>query len=393
MDFELSEGQKALQEEARAFAERELTGGYALRCELGSRYPSELHRKAGEQGLIGVHLPGEYGGRGAGLVGSVLVIEALCRQDPGLGMSISLCSLGSHITLGFGSEAQKASILPGVVAGRIVTGVAFTEPDHGSDITDVATTAVRDGDEFVIDGVKTLISNGQNARYITVLCKTDPSARPARQGLSLILVETDRPGFHATDLGAKMGLKMTSTSEITLEEVRVPVANLVGVENRGFYHTLGFLDVSRVEIAAQALGGAQAAFDRAVEQVKSRRQSGKRLADLQVIQHKVADMATRIEAARLLTYQAAWVHDRRGSNLMLASMAKLYAARTAVEVAEEAVQLFGGRGYFTENEVERIYRDLRVTEIYEGTREIQKNTIAAQLLGRESRAAESAGGH
>lgn len=383
VDFELSEELKALQEEARAFAESEFHKDYALRCELGRRYPIELHRKSGEWGLIAVHLPREYGGRAVGLLGSVLVIEALCRRDPGLGTAITLCSLGSHLTLRFGSEEQKRSLLPGVTSGQLITGVAFTEPDHGSDITDMVTTAVREGDEFVINGVKTLISNGQNAGAITVLCKTDPEATLPHRGLSLILVEANRPGFHAVDLGPKMGLKMMSTSEISFKDLRVPAANLIGQENRGFYHTLEFLNLSRVEIAAQALGGAQAALDRALDHVKGRRQSGTRLADYQVTQHKIADMATKIEAARLLTYRAAWTHDHRGSNPALASMAKLFAARVAVEVAEEAVQLFGGRGYFLRHEVERIYRDVRITEIYEGTREIQKNTIAAQLLGKD----------
>lgn len=383
MDFELTQEHKALQGEARAFAAREFSKEYALECELACRFPRELHRKAGEQRLIAAQLPEEYGGRNAGLLGSVLVIEALCRQDPGLGMALSLCSLGSHITLKYGTEEQKRNLLPRVASGQILTGVAFTEPDHGSDIAQVETTALRDGDQYVLNGVKTLISNGQNASAVTVLCRTDPESDPPRRGMSLILVETDRPGVQAADLGAKMGLKMMSTSEVSLKDVRVPVENLVGQENRGFYHTMEFLDLSRVEIAAQALGGAQAAFDRAVAHVKTRRQSGSRLADLQITQHKIADMATKIEAARLLTYQAAWVHDDRGGSLTLASMAKLYAARAAVEVAEEAVQLLGGRGYFLEHEVERIYRDLRVTEIYEGTREIQKNTIGAQLLGRE----------
>lgn len=385
MDFELSNGHRALQEEARTFAEREFRREYALECELAGRYPSELNRKAGERRLIAVQLPEEYGGRDAGLLGSVLVIEALCRQDPGLGMALSLCSLGSHLIARWGTEEQRRRLLPLVASGLVITGVAFTEPDYGSDITMVGTTALRDGNEYVLNGLKSLISNGQEASAIIVLCRTDPSADPPRRGMSLILVETDRPGFQAVDLGAKMGLKMTSTSEVSLKDVRVPVEHLVGKENRGFYHTLEFLDVSRVEVAAQSLGGAQAALDRALSHVRSRRQSGRRLADLQITRHKIADMATKIEAARLLTYRAAWAHDHHGGDPTLASMAKLFASRVAVEVSEEAIQMLGGRGYLLEHEVERIYRDVRVTEIYEGTREIQKNTIASRLLGQGDR--------
>jgi alkylation response protein AidB-like acyl-CoA dehydrogenase len=264
----------------------------------------------------------------------------------------------------------------------MVTAVALTEPDHGSDITDLATTAIREGNDYVVNGVKTLISNGENAGVVTVLCKTDPSASPAYRGFSLILVERERHGFASQDLGEKMGLHMTTTSEITLKNVRVPSSNLIGQENRGFYHTMEFLDQTRIEVAAQALGGAQAALDRAVAHLKERTHSGRRLGDFQINQHKLADMATKVEAARLITYWAAWHHDRRGPDARLASMAKLYAARIAVEVADETVQIFGGRGYFAKWDVDRIYRDVRVTEIYEGAREIQKNTIASSVLGK-----------
>lgn len=382
MDFELSPAQQALQREARQFAQREFTPEYVRECELAHRYPGEARRRACQAGLIGVHLPEEFGGRGLGLLESVLVIEALCSQDPGLGMAISLSSLGSQMFAGLGTESQKSRILAGLTSGEILTTVAFTEPDHGSDLTDLDTVAVRDGDEWVVNGAKTFISNGLEAALMAVLCKTDPAASPAYRGMSLILVETDRPGFTATDLGQKMGLRTMSTCELAFKDVRVPVANTLGREGRGFYHTMEFLDQTRVEVAAQALGGAQAAFDRALAHLRSRARSGSPLSRHQVNRHKLADMATKLELSRLLTYRAAWAHDSGHPDSMLASMAKLTAARFAVEVAEEAVQLLGGRGYFFDGEVERIYRDVRVTEIYEGTREIQKNTIAAALVGR-----------
>ena len=382
MDFELNKEQKAIQKAAWEFAQGEFDRDYALECDNNHRFPSELYKKACQVGLVGVHFPEEYGGQGYGVLEEVLVIEALCRKDPGLGIAIHLRSFGSEMILRFGNEEQQKKILPGVVAGETVTGAAFTEPDHGSDVSDVETTAVRDGDDFVINGVKTFITNGLDANYISVLCKTNPSAQPTHRGLSMILVETNRPGYEAVDLGPKMGQRMMATTEVSLKNLRVPASNLVGQENRGFYQMLEFFDETRLGIAAQALGGAQAAHDRALNHVKNRRQFGRRLADFQITQHKIADMATKIEMARLLTYKAAWTLDNKGLNPMMTSMAKLAAARAAVEVAEEAIQLYGGYGYFQDNEVERIYRDIRVLEIYEGTKEVQKNTIAAALVGK-----------
>jgi len=382
MNFELTKEQKALQKAAWEFADGEFDKEYALECELNHRYPKELHQKACELGFIGMHFPEEYGGQGYGLFESVLVFETLCRKDPGLGVAIGISAFGSQFILRFGTDEQKKAYLPKVVSGELIMGAAFTEPDHGSDITDVATTAVRDGDEFVVNGVKTFITNGLQAGAIVFLCKTDPNANPPMKGLSSILIETNRDGFEATDVGPKMGLKMTSTAEISLKNVRVPVTNVIGQINRGFYQSLEFFDETRIEVAAQALGSAQAAYDRVLNYVKQRQQFGRRLADFQITQHKIADMATKIETARLLTYKAAWTYDNKGLNPMLASMAKLYAARVGVEVADEAIQIFGGYGYLLENEVERIYRDTRITEIYEGTKEVQKNTIAAYLLGK-----------
>ncbi|MCL5257340.1 MAG: acyl-CoA/acyl-ACP dehydrogenase [Chloroflexi bacterium] len=383
MDFELTKEQKAIQKAAWDFANGEFTKEYALECDQNHTFPEDLFKKAAGLGLVGIHLPEEYGGQGYGLLEAVLVCEAMCRKDPGLGMAINLGAFASQIIALFGTEEQKLAYLPQVASGDLMTGAAFTEPDHGSDITDMATTAMREGGEYVINGSKTFITNGLNAGVISFLCKTDLKANPPHRGLSLIAVETNREGFEATDAGPKMGLHGSTTAELSLKNVRVPVSNLLGQENRGFYQSLEFFNGSRVEVAAQALGGAQAAFDRVVSYVKQRQQFGRRLADLQVTQHKVADMATKIEAARLITYKAAWTYDNKGPNPSLSSMAKFYAARAAVEIADEAIQMLGGNGYFTENEVERIFRDVRVTEIYEGTREIQKNTIASNILGKQ----------
>jgi alkylation response protein AidB-like acyl-CoA dehydrogenase len=259
---------------------------------------------------------------------------------------------------------------------------AFTEPGHGSDITSLDTTAVREGDEWVINGTKTFISNGGMAGFYCTMCQTDDEAQPSYRGITLILVEEDREGLTTADVGEKMGIHMLSTAEVNYKDVRVPVANMIGEEGKGFYHVLEFFDESRILVAAQALGIAQGAYNRALAYVKEREQFGRKIAQFQVTQHKLADMATKIELARLITYKAAWNYDQGRIDPKLTSMAKMYAARTAVEVADEAIQLLGGYGYMTEYEVERYYRDAKITELYEGTKEIQKNTIASAIIGK-----------
>ncbi|MCL5958248.1 MAG: acyl-CoA dehydrogenase family protein [Chloroflexi bacterium] len=382
MDFELTKEQKAIQKAAREFAEGEFNRDVALEHELAHTFPFDIWRRACQLGLVGMYYPEEYGGQGYGLLETLLVIEELCRRDSGLGTCMFICEFGSGVILRFGSNEQKRCLLPAVARGEAISAAAFTEPDHGSDITSLGTLAVKDGDEYVIEGTKTFITNGGLAEFAVVLCQTDTEVRPAHRGQSLILVELDRPGVERTEVGEKMSLRMSSTAELCFRDVRVPVTNLVGGENQGFYHTLEFFDESRLAIAAQAVGIAQGAFDRALDYAKHRKQFGQRLADFQAIQHKLAEMAMKIETARLLTYKSAWTHDNRPMDPKLTSMAKLHAARVAVEVCEEAIQIFGGYGLLLENEVERFYRDARVTEIYEGTREIHKNIIARALVGR-----------
>jgi alkylation response protein AidB-like acyl-CoA dehydrogenase len=293
-----------------------------------------------------------------------------------------LADFSTEVILRFGSEAQKEKYLPPITRGEAISAGAYTEPDHGSDITHLSTTAMQRGQEFVINGTKTFITNGTLADHFVVLCQTSPEADPPYRGMGTILVEKGTPGFQATELGDKMGIRMTSTAELSFSDVHVPVENLIGQENRGFYQVMEFFDESRIEIAAQALGIAQGAFDRALAYAKERKQFGKRIADFQITQHKLADMHTKLETARLLTYKAAWNFDRGRIDPRLTAMAKMYAGRVSVEVADEAIQIFGGYGYITEYEVERFYRDTKIMEIYEGTREIQKNTIARSLIGK-----------
>ncbi len=382
MDFELNKTQKDIQKAVRDFTKGEFDKDLALELEKNHEFPKKIWQKAGEIGLIGVHFPEEYSGQGLGSLEDILVIEELCRGDSTIGSAVALSSFASELVLHYGTDEMKENFLPQVAEGKMLSAGAFTEPDHGSDITFMNTTAVKDGDEWVVNGVKTFITNGGLAGFYSVMCQTDPDAKPTYRGISLILVEADREGVSTMDVGNKMGIHMMSTTEVALKDVRVPLSNLIGEEGKGFYHVLHFFDESRIQVAAQALGIAQGAYDRAMDYVKKREQFGKKIAQFQVTQHKLADMATKLELSRLITYKAAWNFDQGRIDPKLTSMAKMYAARSAVEIADEAIQLLGGYGYMTEYEVERFYRDAKITEIYEGTKEIQKNTIASAIIGK-----------
>jgi len=383
MEFELNKEQLDIQKAVRDFVKGEFKKDVIEDLLEKHEYPVNIWKKAAELGFIGIHFPEDYSGMGLGCLENILVAEELCRGDSSVGTCLILADFASEIILRSGSDEQKATWLPKIAEGEILSCGAFTEPDHGSDITSVDTTAIKDDDEWIINGSKIFITNGGPlAGCYNVLCQTDPDAKPSYRGLSVILVEADRPGVSATDVGHKMGMSLSYTAEVNFKDVRVPLNNLVGKENRGFYHVLEFFDESRVLVAAQALGTAQGAFDRALTYVKQREQFGKKIAQFQITQHKLADMATKIETARLLTYKAAWNFDQDRTDPKLTSMAKMYAARTAVEVCDEAIQLLGGYGYMQEYEVERFYRDAKITEIWEGTKEIQKNTIASALIGK-----------
>ncbi len=383
MDFELSKSQKEIQKAVRDFVKGEFKKDVIEKLVEDHAYPTAIWKKAAELGFIGIHFPEAYSGEGLGVMENILVAEELCRGDSSVGACLILADFASEIVLHFGSDEMKAKWLPKVAEGEVLSCGAFTEPDHGSDITRMDTTAVRDGDEWIINGSKIFITNGgEMAGFYSVLCQTDPEVAPSHRGMSLLLVEADRAGVSTVDVGRKMGIQLMDTAEVIFKDVRVPVDNLIGQEGRGFYQVLEFFDESRILIAAQGLGTAQGAFDRALKYVKSREQFGKKIAQFQITQHKLADMATKIELARLMVYKAAWNFDQGHIDPKLTSMAKMVAARTAVEVADEAIQLLGGYGYMAEYEVERFYRDAKITELYEGTKEIQKNTIASSVMGK-----------
>ena len=380
MDFELTKAQKDIQKAAYDFAKGEFDKELALELEAKHEFPTEIWQKACEEGFVGLHFPDEYGGSDYGCLENILVVEEFCRRDSGIGAAMMIADFATENILNYGTDEQKAKYLTPVAEGKTISAGAITEPEHGSDITSMNTTAVRDGDEYVINGVKTFITNAGLAGYYITICQTDPEAR--HKGQSMIVIEADRPGIEIANVGDKMGLRMIPTGEVSFKDVRVPVSNLLGKEGKGFYQILEFFDESRIEVAAQGLGNAQGAFDRALTYVKGREQFGQKIAKLQATQHKLADMATKIETARLLIYKAAWQVDKGKIDPKLTAMAKYWGGRVAVEVCDEAIQLLGGYGYMTEFEVERFYRDSKIVEIYEGTKEIQKNTIASYVIGK-----------
>ncbi|MGD0658583.1 MAG: acyl-CoA dehydrogenase family protein [Syntrophorhabdales bacterium] len=380
MDFNLSEEQLSIQKAAEEFAKGEFDKDVALEHERTHAFPREMFKKASQLGFVGIHYPEEYGGQGYGVLENMLVAEAFCRQDSGLGMALSCADSCSEMILRYGSEEQKRKYLPRVARGEAVSAGAFTEPDHGSDITSLSTTAVRQGGEFIINGAKTFITNGPICDFLVVLCQTDQAVVPPHEGQSVFIVEKGQQGFTASDVGEKMGSKMVPTGELSFNDVRAAESDLVGRENKGFSQAVRIFEELRLEAAAQALGIAQGAFDRVLVYVRNRKQFGRRLEEFQVTQHKLADMAVKIETARMTAYKAAWSFDMGTYDPCLTSIAKIAASRAAVEVADEAIQIHGGYGYMLEYEVERFYRDARLIDIYAGTREIQKNVVADWLL-------------
>jgi len=379
--FELTAEQKDVQRAAREFAQGEFPQR-AREADQREECPRELYKMAADLGFLGIFFPEEYGGAGLGYLEFCLMVEEFWRADPGLGQSLGAATFGADILLLFGTEEQKRRYLPPITRGETVCGAAITEPDAGSDITAVRTTAVRDGDEWVINGTKMFITNAVSASFIVVYCLTNPHAPSRHERHSCIIVETDRPGYKATKLHGKLGVRASETAEVLLDNVRVPVGNLVGTEGMGFQHFMEFFNRTRLHIGAQGVGVAQGALDKAVRHVKNREQFGAPLAALQGVQFKIAEMATRVEVSRALVYRAAALVDAGTVDHRLIAMAKWYAGETGVRVADDALQLHGGYGYLAENDVERFYRDAKIVEIYEGTKEVEKQIVARTILGK-----------
>lgn len=378
MDFELTEEQKLLQNTAYKFAVNEFEP-LAKECDREEKYPRELWKKACEMGLVGCFIPEEYGGPGLGVFEHALITEQLSRVDLGLSLIVA-ATFGAENILFFGTEDQKKKYLPPLVRGEAVCAGAFTEPDAGTDVAGTRTTAVRDGNEYVINGSKMFITNGTICDFMVVLCVTNPKEEKRHKRHSLILVEADRNGITRNKIRGKMGIRASDTAEIVFEDVRVPCENLIGQEGRGFHQLMHFFDVTRVMVAAQGVGLAQGALDKTIKYVQERKTFGRPLAEYQGIQFQLAEMATKIELARNITYKAAWKVDKGEVDPGLNAMAKYFAGEMAVWVCDKALQLHGGYGYIDEYDVQRYYRDAKILEIYEGAKEAEKITIARRLF-------------
>jgi len=380
MDFELNEEHRLIQATVREFAAKEILP-VAAELDHNPRYPAEIIASAAALGLLGLTVPEEYGGAGLDGLANVLVQEELARASAGVQAIVTVQnSLVCDPILRFGTAEQKRRYLPRLVGGEWLGCYCLTEPAAGSDAMSLRTRAERRNGEWVLTGQKIFVTNGLEAQLCIVYARTEPV--PGARGISAFLVEKSFPGISVGKVEKKLGIKCSSTVEIVLADCRVPAENLLGARGRGGPVALATLDGGRIGIAAQALGIARAALEECVAYASLREQFGQPIKEFQAIQWAVADMATRIDAARLLTYRAAWLRDRGERCTAEAAMAKLVASETAMWAAHRAVQLFGGYGYIQEYPVERFFRDAKITEIYEGTSEVQRLVISRHILGR-----------
>jgi alkylation response protein AidB-like acyl-CoA dehydrogenase len=379
--FQLDKSQIQIQKAVKDFVKGEFKKEFIDKLLENQAFPEEIWKKAGDLGFIGIHYPEKFSGQGLRIIENVLVAEELCRGDSSVGVCLSKAGQGAEFLLHYGSEAQRENWLARIAEARALSCAAITEPGLGNDFFLSQTTAVRDGADWVINGEKSFVVNGGPlAGFYIVLCNTAPEAVDVNQRFSTILVEADREGVAVRDVGHRLGGRLMFIGNVRFHQVRVPFDNLVGREGAGLAQVTAYLCENRILAAAQALGIAQGAFDRSFPYVKKREQFGRKIIDFQVTRQKVAEMATKIEASRLLTYQAAWYFDQNGINEKLSAMAKLHASRTAVEVCDEAIQLLGGYGYVQEYEVERFFRDAKTADLLDGTQITQKNMIANELL-------------
>jgi alkylation response protein AidB-like acyl-CoA dehydrogenase len=381
VDFSLTEEQQQLRRSVRQFAESEL-GPHVMEWDEASHFPTEIVPKLGEMGLLGVIFPEKFGGAGLGYIEYAISIEELSRVDGAIGLSVaahnSLCT--NHIYK-FGTDDQRKKYVTPLAQGKKFGSWSLTEPEAGSDAGGTRTTAGRKDNGYVLNGAKTFTTNGHCADVCVAMAVTDPSK--SSHGISAFILEKGTKGFRPGKKENKLGMRASDTSEVVFTDCFVPAENLLGKDGEGFINSLQVLDGGRISIAALALGMAQGAYESAVRYAKQRKQFGKTISEFQAIQFKLADMATQIEAARLLVYHAAWLADCKDARFtMESSMAKLYASEVAVSVANEAVQVHGGYGFIKDYPAEKFYRDAKLCTIGEGTSEIQRLVIARQILGK-----------
>jgi alkylation response protein AidB-like acyl-CoA dehydrogenase len=388
MDFSLTKEQRDIKKAAAEFAAKEFLPEVAQDHELNHRFPRDLFNKAAQLGFIGLDYPERIGGGGMGVMENVLVIEEFCKADSGIGMALHLAYVPSKVIKVVGSPEQQEKFLGPLVKGNWISAIAMTEPDHGSDLTKMETSMVEEEDGFVIKGTKVFTTNGTYADFFVVLVQEDFNAAPGK-GMSTVIVEKDPRSWlggklELSEIPHKMGLRMTSSAELVFHGLKIPKENLLGQRGRGLLNVLDFLDESRIEIGAQALGNAEGAFLKALKHARERTQFQKPIIDFQAVGHRLARMWSQIQSLKWLTYYGAWLCDHKnestaGSIPLFTSMVKHHVPETAKEVIDEAISVFGGYGYFLEQDVERRYRDNRIVEIYEGTVEVQLNNMVRIL--------------
>ncbi|QFK73019.1 acyl-CoA dehydrogenase [Pradoshia sp. D12] len=378
MEFTFTDEQQMMRKMVREFAVKEIEP-FVPKMEAGL-FPREIVSKMAELGLMGIPIPESYGGAGMDYISYITAIHEISKISPTVGVILSVhTSVGTYPILNFGNEEQKKAYIPKLASGEYLGAFCLTEPSAGSDAGSLKSRAVRKNGEYIVNGSKIFITNGGEADVYIVFASTDPSKR--NKGISAFIVDKDTPGLIIGKDENKMGLHGSRTVQLIFEDMRVPAENLLGEEGQGMSIALNNLNTGRIGIAAQALGIAEGAFQHAVQYAKNRSQFGKPISAQQGIGFKLADMGTMVEASKLLVYQAAALKSSNQPCTKEASMAKLFASRTAVEVATEAIQVFGGYGYTEEYPVERYFRDAKVTEIYEGTSEIQRIVISKHLMG------------
>jgi alkylation response protein AidB-like acyl-CoA dehydrogenase len=379
MDFDLSEHHRLLRQSVRDFARAEIAP-HAQTWDKEERFPTELVPKLAQMGLLGIRIPEEYGGSGMDMVSYAISVEEIARVDGSIALTVaSHNGLGTGHLLAFGSEAQKRKYLPKAASGEWLAAWALTEPGSGSDAAALRTSAVRDGDGWVINGTKTFITQGSVGGFCVVLARTNPGVSKQR-GITAFVVDHGTPGFTSSRHLRKLGCRASDTVELTFENVRVPDAQRVGEIDQGFADTMRILDRGRISIAAMALGLGLGALEMATRYAKERKAFGKAIAEHQAIQWMLADARTELEAAALLTYRAAWLADQGKRHTNEAAMAKLFASEAATRACNSALQIHGGYGYVREFDVERHLRDAKLCEIGEGTSEVQRMVISKHLL-------------
>ncbi len=381
MDFNLTKEQRDIQRAAREFAEGEFPDR-AEEFDRDESFDEEIFKRAAELGFVGVWIKEEYGGLGMGMLDYCLIMEEFTVVDPGIAIAIVASPFGAEIIQSFGSEEQKKRYLPPLVTGEAVMGSAITDPDAGSDLAGaVSTTAIKEGGDYIINGSKMFITNGDRADYLLCFVVTELDNPDRHNRHSMIMVETDREGFEASHLTGKLGIRASDTAELSFNNVRVPCTNLIGELGQGFKEAMYLFNLNRTGIAAQAVGIARSALEESIRHVKKRHAFGASLASFQATQFKIADMFTWIQAGRNLVYEAAWKIDQKNIDHKLIAAAKSFCGQMAVKCTDMALQMHGGYGYLAEYKVQRLYRDAKITEIYEATTEIEKLVMARNLLG------------